>query len=83
MTGSLAMVTGLSDRSYGQSRCHVGFEANLRKSAVLLSLSWGDLAGRLNVCQPLALAKHLLCGWTGVPGRRAGGIAEAQRQPCH
>ena len=70
MTGSLTMVTGLSDRSYGQSSCHVGFEANLRKSAVLLSAVRVDLARLIDVCQLLALANDLFRDRARVSGCR-------------
>ncbi len=76
MTGLLAMVTGLSARSYGQSRCHVGFEANLRKSAVLLSAVRVDLARLIDVRQLLALADDLFCDRARVSGCRHCGDTE-------
>ncbi len=64
-----------------KTRRYVGLKANLRKPAVLLSTRWSDLVRRLNVCQALALANNLFRCRTGVPGRRVGCLAKAQRQP--
>ena len=58
---------------------YVGFEANLRKSAVFLSAGRRSLPGRLDVCQSLVLADDMFRDRTGLPRGRSRGASETSR----